>query len=79
MITMRIGICDNNIDELNNIKSICQNLGYNNIFSFSSGQALLENNNLSLDLLFLDIEMDQINGIEFYTKTMFGTCCSYVH
>lgn len=64
MITMRIGICDDNIDELNNINSICQNLGYNNIFSFSSGQALLEDNNLSLDLLFLDIEMDQINGIE---------------
>ena len=60
---MQIGICDDNTDELNNIKDICVDLGYPSIVSFSSAGDLLGNNIIYPDLLFLDIEMDGFNGI----------------
>ena len=56
---MKIGICDDNIEELNNIREICHNMGYTNTISFSCGKDLLEYKGPSLDLLFLDIEMGE--------------------
>ena len=61
---MKIGICDDNIEELNNIREICHNIGYANTISFSCGKDILEYKGPSWDLLFLDIEMGGINGIE---------------
>lgn len=62
---MKIGICDDNEMEREQLKQHCVDAGYNDIVFFSSGEELLESTELtSLDLLFLDIEMDGMNGIE---------------
>ncbi|MBO5488282.1 MAG: response regulator transcription factor [Eubacterium sp.] len=62
---MNIGICDDCLEECNHIRKYCMNLGYEKIFLFSSGEELLTSPNLSsLNLLFLDIEMNDISGIE---------------
>lgn len=62
---MKIGICDDQSEERNLLTEYCHHLGYQNISTFSSGSELLNSPELtSLDLVFLDIEMDGISGIE---------------
>lgn len=62
---MKIGICDDLSEERKRMKNYCTNLGYDNIILFESGEELLESKELSsLNLLFLDIEMKSVNGIE---------------
>ncbi len=60
---MLIGICDDNIQELNQYKIFLSQLGYNNIAIFHSGEELIQKMP-KLDLLFLDIRMNGISGIE---------------
>lgn len=70
MIT--IGICDDNKKELEEIKELCElcfgEKDQRSIRVFSSGEELIsyvgDINNTRIDLLFLDIEMDGISGIE---------------
>lgn len=62
---MKIGICDDQSEERNLLKKYCHHLGYQNINTYSSGDELLSTPELtSLDLVFLDIEMNGISGIE---------------
>ncbi len=62
---MKIGICDDNEMEREQLKKFCLKAGYDDTVFFSSGEELLEYEELtSLNLLFLDIEMEGPNGIE---------------
>ena len=65
---LRIAICDDDRDDLERIKASIIN--YQNeksmdisIFSFLSAEELLKKND-KYDIIFLDIEMEKINGIE---------------
>ena len=60
---MKIGICEDSIEEQTQYLNYFKKLGYNNIAVFNSGEELLKKMP-SLDLLFLDIEMDKISGIQ---------------
>ena len=60
---MKIGICEDNIEEQAQYLNCFKKLGYNDIAVFNSGEELLEKMP-SLDLLFLDIEMNKISGIQ---------------
>lgn len=60
---MKIGICDDNTSELEQYLLFLNQLGYNNIYVFHSGEELIEKMPV-LDLLFLDIEMDNMSGIQ---------------
>ncbi len=60
---MKIGICEDSIEEQTQYLNCFQKLGYSDIAVFNSGEELLEKMP-SLDLLFLDIEMDKISGIQ---------------
>ncbi len=62
---MRIGICDDFAPDRECIKEYCMNLGHEEVYTYSSGEELLESPEYqSLNLLFLDIELDGINGIQ---------------
>ncbi|MFI3312758.1 MAG: LytTR family DNA-binding domain-containing protein [Eubacteriales bacterium] len=68
---MRIGICDDLPSEREHLKALL--LAHTpcfHILEYSSGEALLANlaDGFSLDLLFLDIYMDGINGMETAQK-----------
>lgn len=66
---MKIGICDDQTIEAEIIKKYCQNLGYENIYLYTSGEDLLNSPELSsINLLFLDIKMRGISGIEVKNK-----------
>lgn len=61
---MKIGICNDLINEREQLSNYCQELGYNDIFLFTSGEELLNSALLTdLNLLFLNIELEDINGI----------------
>ncbi len=69
-ITFSIAICDDNIHDVDDIKSICEKyikLLYDNIsyhfITFSSGAELDHYNGDIIDLLFLDIDLPDSNGI----------------
>ena len=60
---MNIAICDDSITEQNTIKQYCIDAGEDNVTLFSSGEQFL-NCAASFDLLFLDIEMKGLSGID---------------
>ena len=60
---MKIAICDDSITEQNTIKQYCIDAGEDNVTLFSSGEQFL-NSPDSFDLLFLDIEMNELSGID---------------
>lgn len=60
---MQIGICDDNTNELERLKELCEKSGFTDICTFTSGNEFLESQSKP-DLLFLDIEMDGMSGIE---------------
>ena len=65
---MKIGICDDQSSSRTQVKKLCNSLGYNDIVLFKSGEELMESSELiSLHLLFLDIEMEGISGIDVKT------------
>ncbi|MCR0569442.1 LytTR family DNA-binding domain-containing protein [[Clostridium] innocuum] len=64
----KIAICDNDLRMKNQIKRICEVYDEkegisNKYYEFRSGEELLTSP-LHFDLIFLDIEMDDLNGIE---------------
>lgn len=62
---MIIGICDDQSDARDHLKKYCCKLGCQDILMYPSGEELLHSPELtSLDLVFLDIYMEGINGIE---------------
>lgn len=65
---LRIAICDDSLEDLNTIKKMAENLFYSlklefEIEEFENGNELLDSK-ISFDLILLDIEMDEINGID---------------
>ena len=65
---MKIAICDDNIDSINIIENYIQNLNTRNVEcdAFESGEDLIfaYDNNERYDVVFLDMEMKELNGIE---------------
>ncbi len=62
---MKIAICDDNEQDCLVIKKYCEENGYSDILLFHSGNELLACPHLdNLNLIFLDIEMDDLSGIE---------------
>jgi len=66
---MRIAICDDNVihrDSLKSILTACSSLPEDTeIFEFSDGESLLdEHKREKHDVLFLDIEMEGMSGLE---------------
>lgn len=62
---MNIGICNEQAEERALLIQYCHHLGYQDTYSYTTGKELLKSPNLtSLTLLFLDIEMNDLNGIE---------------
>lgn len=65
---LHLAVCDDNLDELNNEAALIEelfkekNIAYD-IRKFTSPKALLKSP-ITYDILFLDIEMDEINGID---------------
>ena len=53
---MNIGICDDDKQTRKQLSDLCQNLGYNKVYEFKSGEELLNSDICSkLTLVFLDI------------------------
>ncbi len=65
-VEMRIAICDDNITDLRIIEEYCNKYNENyEVNLFISGEDLVEAfQEQSFDLVFLDIEMDGLNGLE---------------
>lgn len=62
---MKIAICDDIFEERKRIQDYCHNLGYTNIVLYTCGEDFLNSSDIaSINLLFLDIEMDNMTGIE---------------
>lgn len=62
---MKIAICDDNEQDCLKIKKSCEANGYSDILLFHSGDELLACTHLDkLNLIFLDIEMEGLSGIE---------------
>ncbi len=62
---MKIGICDDQSEMRAYLKKCCCNLGYRDIVMYSSGEELLDSQELtSLHLVFLGIDMKGVDGIE---------------
>lgn len=73
---MKIGICDDVAEARQQIMDLCRKLGYEDIFLFQSGEELIESPECSsLTLLFLDIEMNGMNGIE--VKNILEQSCPF--
>lgn len=74
---MKIGICDDDITMCSTLKAHCLLLGYENIILYNSGEALLESSDFSsLDILFLDIELEELSGIEI--KNLLENSSTYI-
>ncbi len=71
---MKIGICDDILEYCNSIENYVEdyfkmsNAKYE-VYKFTSGNDLL-NSNMNFDILFLDIELDDINGIKVAEKVL---------
>lgn len=62
---MRIGICDDLVEDQLLLEQACNQLGYTDIVRYNSGEEFLADAEYQkLHLLFLDIEMDGKNGLE---------------
>jgi len=62
---IKIAICDDDLITLNHTKEIIENYKKKDlqVYSYKSGEGLL-NSEDKFDIIFLDIDMDGINGIE---------------
>lgn len=71
---MKIGICDDDTQARKQLLNLCQKLGYNEVYEFESGEELLSSDVCrTLTLLFLDIQMNGMTGIEV-KNTMENSC-----
>ncbi len=76
---MKIGICDDNKKEREHIEALCRDQGYEEILSYASGEELLLSPDLSsLSLLFLDIEMGGVGGIEIKNRLETTNPATYI-
>lgn len=76
---MNIGICDDNKKEREHIEALCRDQGYEQVHSYASGEELLLSPELSsLTLLFLDIEMGGIGGIEIKNRLERSNPATYI-
>jgi len=71
---INIGICDDDLRWRRKIKTYCENIMNRmqqsfTILEFSSGEEVLEYNGDIIHLLFLDIEMQGLSGLEVMEKT----------
>lgn len=60
---MKIGICDNNQIEQKTIADYCKEIHETNLYYYSSGKELIKTGD-PLDLLFLEIEMKELSGLQ---------------
>lgn len=74
---MKIAICDDNMEERNILASHCKELGYDDIDLYICGEDYL-NRNTSPDVLFLDIGMKDINGLELKEFLDRTDNCTYI-
>ncbi len=69
---MKIAICDDYIHELNKLKDIITEselVSPDNVEIFSSPKPLIERiSNITFDIIFLDVDMPEMNGIELGRK-----------
>ena len=66
---MIIGICDDNTQEAETIKSYCEKYIESEYLFYTSGEELIGSETLSsINLLFLDVEMNGLSGIEVKNK-----------
>lgn len=73
---MKIGICDDDKQARKQLLNLCQNLGYNEVYEFESGEELLNSDVCrTLTLLFLDIQMNGMTGIE--VKNIMEKSCPF--
>ena len=69
-VTMRIGIIEDNQSQSENLKNMILSLANHEITIFHSGEEFLFEceDTYPFDVLFLDIQLDQMNGIELARK-----------
>ena len=67
---MRICICDDDIQQCKNLKSMIDSLGLHNISIYHSAEELLFEcaEGFPFDVIFLDIQMQEMNGIDCARK-----------
>ena len=65
---LRIFIVDDDIFCLTLYNQFLQNLGYSNVTSFTGGEECLSHLNAGPELVFLDYNMEGLNGIEVLQK-----------
>ena len=61
---LKIYIVDDDVFCLTLYNQFLKNLGYNNVTSFTSGEECLDHLNAGPELIFLDYNMEGLNGIE---------------
>lgn len=68
---MRIGICDDDINQIEELKMMINEYGNHQVFTYHSSEELFfvhSNQNIPFDCLFLDIQMLEMNGIDCAKK-----------
>lgn len=68
---MRIGICDDDINQIEQLTIMINENGNHQVFTYYSSEELFfvhANQNIPLDCLFLDIQMLEMNGIDCAKK-----------
>jgi len=65
---LKIFIVDDDIFCLTLYNQFLRNLGFNNVTSFTGGEECLDHLNAEPDLVFLDYNMEGLNGVEVLKK-----------
>jgi len=65
---LKIYVVDDDTFSLHKYEQLLRNLGYSDITLFNNGQACIENLAQQPDIIFLDQEMEKLNGVEVLKK-----------
>lgn len=65
---LKIFVVDDDTFSLHKYEQLLRNLGYSNITLFNNGQACIENLSRQPEIIFLDHEMEKLNGVEVLKK-----------